>query len=132
LLNLARADGGHVQLQIREFYFNDLVTDCCRTLQSLAASRRIALECRAETDLPFSGDEELLRRLVINLLDNAIRYTPPGGTVKAEFSGDLSHDLSKDLSPGSEAERGRPYLRVHACVTGMGISLGFARLAFPV
>jgi len=86
LLNLARADGGHLQLQIRDFYFNDLLTDCCRSLQGLAAARQIALECRADSDLPFSGDEELLRRLVINLLDNAIRYTPPGGTVRAEVA----------------------------------------------
>jgi len=110
LLNLARADGGHVQLQIREFYFNDLVTDCCRTLQSLAASRGIALECHAETDLPFSGDEELLRRLVINLLDNAIRYTPPGGTVKA------------DLSRGREGASEPPYIRLRVSDTGIGIS----------
>ena len=40
LLNLARADGGHVQLQVREFYFNDLLADCCRSVQSLAAARQ--------------------------------------------------------------------------------------------
>ncbi len=81
LLNLARADAGHVRLQVHEFYFNDLLADCCRSVQSLASARQIALDCHTEADLPFSGDEELLHRLVINLLDNAIRYTPPGGTV---------------------------------------------------
>jgi heavy metal sensor kinase len=83
LLNLARADAGRVRLHVREFYFNDLVADCCRSVQSLAAARQIRLECHAGADLPFSGDEDLLRRLVINLLDNAIRYTPPGGRVGA-------------------------------------------------
>ncbi len=83
LLNLARADAGRVKLQVREFYFNDLLADCCRSMQALAAPRRISIECRAPADIPFSGDEELLRRLVINLLDNAIRYTPPGGKVSA-------------------------------------------------
>jgi len=85
LLNLARADAGHVRLQVREFYFNDLLAECCRSVQSLAAARRIDLECRAGGDVPFSGDEELLRRLVVNLLDNAIRYTPSGGKVTAEL-----------------------------------------------
>jgi signal transduction histidine kinase len=41
------------------------------------------LECRAGNDLQFTGDEQLLRRLVINLLENAIRYTPAGGQVTA-------------------------------------------------
>jgi signal transduction histidine kinase len=83
LLNLARADAGHVKLQIREFYFNDLVAECCRSLQGLAAAREVALSFRSQGDAAFRGDEELLRRLVINLLDNAIRYTPAGGQVTA-------------------------------------------------
>jgi two-component system OmpR family sensor kinase len=83
LLNLARADAGHVKLQVRDFYLNDLLADCCRTVQGLAAARNISVECHPGADLQFSGDEELLRRLVMNLLDNAIRYTPPGGSVEA-------------------------------------------------
>ena len=83
LLNLARADAGHVRLQTQDFYLNELLAECCRSVQSLAAARRLTLECRPGADLQFTGDEQLLRRLVINLLDNAIRYTPPGGTVTA-------------------------------------------------
>jgi len=85
LLNLARADAGHVRLQTQDFYFNDLLTECCRSVQSLAAARKIQLEYRPAGDVPFHGDEELLRRLVVNLLDNAIRYTPSGGKVSAEI-----------------------------------------------
>ena len=81
LLNLARADAGHVKLQIREFYLNDLLADCCRSVQALAAAQKITVECHPSPDLQFRGDEELLRRMVMNLLDNAIRYTPPGGKV---------------------------------------------------
>ena len=81
LLNLARADAGNVRLQIREFYLSDLLQDCCRSAQALAAARGIAIECRSPEDAPFHGDEELLHRLVMNLLDNAIRHTPAGGRV---------------------------------------------------
>jgi heavy metal sensor kinase len=83
LLNLARADAGRVRLEMHEFYLNELVSDCCRGAQSLAGAHEIALECRADGDVQYRGDEELLRRLVTNLLDNAIRYTPPGGRVSA-------------------------------------------------
>jgi signal transduction histidine kinase len=85
LMNLARADAGHVTLRRNDFYFNDLLIDCCRSVQGLATGKGVTLECRPAADLPFTGDEELLRRLVINLLDNAIRYTPAGGSVTVEL-----------------------------------------------
>jgi heavy metal sensor kinase len=83
LLNLARADAGRVRLQVSEFYFNELLAECCRSLGPLAASRQVRLECPAGPDIPFRGDEQLLRRLVLNLVDNGIRYTPAGGRVAA-------------------------------------------------
>ena len=83
LLNLARADAGRVRLQLHDFYLNELVSDCCRSAQAIAGARRLTVECCPGDDLQYRGDEDLLRRLVMNLLDNAIRYTPPGGTVSA-------------------------------------------------
>ncbi len=83
LLNLARADSGHVKLRNAELYLNDLLAECCRSAQPLAAARGLMLECRAGGDAPFQGDEELLRRMIMNLLDNGVRYTPKGGRVSA-------------------------------------------------
>lgn len=106
LLNLARADAGCVKLQVREFYFNDLLTECCRSVQALATARNIKLECRCGEDVPFHGDEELLRRLVVNLLDNAIRYTPHGGRVSASLdanAGELRIQVS-DSGAGIAAD----------------------------
>ncbi len=104
LLNLARADAGHVRLQPQDFYFNDLLADSCRSVQSLASARKIELEWRSAGDIPFRGDEELLRRLVVNLLDNAIRYTPPGGKVSAAL------------------EAAGPDVRIRVADTGIGIA----------
>jgi two-component system, OmpR family, sensor kinase len=83
LLNLARADGGRVKLLVREFYFDELLAECCRSAKRLAEGRGVAIECRADSAIAFHGDEELLRRLIMNLLDNAVRYTPAGGRVTA-------------------------------------------------
>lgn len=85
LLNLARADAGHVLLQTHDFYLNELLAESCRSVQGLANMRGLTLECHAGGDLQFTGDEQLLRRLAINLLDNAIRYTPSGGKVIASL-----------------------------------------------
>jgi len=112
LLNLARADAGRVKLQAQEFYWNDLLSECCRSVQSLAVARQIELECRCAADTPFSGDEELLRRMTLNLLDNAIRYTPPGGKVLAE------------LEAGAEG------VRIRISDTGIGIGADAAAHVF--
>jgi heavy metal sensor kinase len=103
LLNLARADAGHVRLQVREFYLNDLLADCCRSVQTLASAKEIVVECRTGEDILFRGDEELLRRLVLNLLDNAIRYTPKQGRVSANVQ------IEDGLA------------RISVCDTGIGI-----------
>ncbi|MBZ5619010.1 MAG: HAMP domain-containing protein [Acidobacteriia bacterium] len=112
LLNLARADAGYVRLQPQDFYFNDLLADCCRSVQALASARNIELEWRCAGDVPFRGDEELLRRLVVNLLDNAIRYTPPGGKVSAIL------------------EARGPDVRIRVADTGIGIGADAAPHVF--
>jgi heavy metal sensor kinase len=103
LLNLARADAGHVNLRVEEFYLNDLLAECCRSVQSAAAAKNIALACQSPGDVAYLGDSELLRRRMLNLLDNAIRYTPPGGEVSA----------SLEVASGN--------LRLQVADTGVGI-----------
>jgi len=109
LLNLARADSGHVKLQVQDFYFNDLLAECCRSARAMAGAQGVELECAAAEDAPFRGDEELLRRLVMNLLDNAIRYTPAGGKVSAAMKVEPSAlDIRiSDSGPGIDAETAR-------------------------
>ena len=91
MLALARADAGAQQLQREELYLNDLIEECCRAVQTLAAHKNISVHCEALPDVEFCGDEELLRRMILNLLDNAIKYTPVGGKVTIELSETLTH-----------------------------------------
>jgi len=109
LLNLARADSGHVKLQVQDFYFNDLLAECCRSARAMAGAKGVEIECAAAGDAPFRGDEELLRRLVMNLLDNAIRYTPAGGKVSVALKVEPSalEIRISDTGRGMDAETAR-------------------------
>lgn len=91
MLALARADAGGHPLNREELYLNDLVEECCRSVQTLAAHKSIVVDCETLPDIEFCGDEELLRRMILNLLDNAIKYTPFGGHVRLELSETHTH-----------------------------------------
>jgi signal transduction histidine kinase len=82
LFLLARADAGQYQVRPTDGYLDDLLDDCVRAVRTLAAARGVSVQFDAPSEeMPFRGDEALLRRLVMNLLDNAIKYGPDGGTV---------------------------------------------------
>ncbi len=115
LLNLARADAGHVNLRLEEFYLNDLLAECCRSVQTAARAKNIDLQCQSPEDVSFRGDQELLRRLVMNLLDNAIRYTPAAGKAAGESAAKVAPKVIVKLESA-----GRD-LRIQVSDTGIGI-----------
>ncbi|MFL5542583.1 MAG: ATP-binding protein [Longimicrobiaceae bacterium] len=85
LFLLARADAGQQPLRPGELYLDELAGECVRAVRSLAARRGVALSCHAEGELPYRGDEPLLHRLLLNLLDNALKYSRPGGQVRLDL-----------------------------------------------
>ena len=85
LFTLARADAGQYPLTLTDFYLDELVTECSRSMRTLAAAKQITLCCDTSEEMPIRADEGLLRRMIVNLLDNAIKYTPPGGNVSVTW-----------------------------------------------
>ncbi|MEO8435728.1 MAG: ATP-binding protein [Pyrinomonadaceae bacterium] len=81
LFTLARADAGQYPLKAEDFYLDELVSECARAVRSLTENRGLALCCKATEESPVHGDEGLIRRMMLNLLDNAIKNTPAEGTV---------------------------------------------------
>jgi two-component system OmpR family sensor kinase len=81
LLFLSRADAGELPLLRENLFLDDIVRDSARAGSSLAASRDVRLNASPGEESPFVGDPHSLRRLVMILIDNAIKYTPAGGEV---------------------------------------------------
>jgi heavy metal sensor kinase len=81
LLTLARADAGQQLLTTEELDLGDLVSSVVQAMQPLALQRGVQLAERAQPHVRISGDQTRLSQLLINLVDNALRYTSRGGNV---------------------------------------------------
>jgi signal transduction histidine kinase len=79
MLALADVDGR--KLTPGYLYFDELVGDCVRAASVLAAERRVTIALDTPPGVQMRGDDELLRRMVMNLLDNAVRHSPDGSGV---------------------------------------------------
>ncbi|HZR25528.1 MAG TPA: HAMP domain-containing sensor histidine kinase [Vicinamibacterales bacterium] len=86
MLVLARADAGGYPLKKEPLYLNELVLDCQRSVAMLGRDRDVRVEASAPDDVPFSGDESLLRRMILNVLQNAVHHTPEHGLVQLDVS----------------------------------------------
>jgi heavy metal sensor kinase len=82
LLTLARGDEGQTRFEKETVQFDQLVETVAAILDQLAAERDIRLEVQIPHKVALLGDEARLIQVVMNLLDNAIRYTNPAGQVQ--------------------------------------------------
>ncbi len=88
MLVLARADAGGYPLRPVDLYLDEVVAECRRAVDVLAIERGVTIQSAGAGEIPFRGDEDLLRRLVLNVLQNAVQHTPEGGSVGVELRQD--------------------------------------------
>jgi len=81
---LSRAEAGGRTLRPEPVYLDEIVADCVRELSVIAAERGVRVVAIGDTDVPFVGDDDCLRQLFTNLLDNASAHTRAGGLVTAD------------------------------------------------
>ncbi len=132
LLILARAEPQAAELSMELIDLEHLVKDAAREMVPQADKRSIDLGFEgAGRQVLVKGDPVSLHDLVINLLDNAVRYTPPGGTVTARIDAEKEAKLIiEDSGPGIRPEeRERVFERFYrgpgkkAEGSGLGLSI---------
>ncbi len=106
LLTIARADAGAWPVHLESFYLDDVLLDVIENARALGSGKDVALDVTQLEEAPVRADQELLRQLLMILLDNAMKFTPPGGRVDVAVrreDGYVSASVS-DTGPGIDPE----------------------------
>jgi two-component system OmpR family sensor kinase len=88
MLTLARGDAGQEMLLRESLDLSDLVQDVLIAMSPLAETREVSLRRGSTRTAIVEGDQTRLTQLLINLVDNGIKYTPSGGTVTVGIGDD--------------------------------------------
>ncbi len=136
LLTLARLDPT-APLTTAPVHLDALATEVCADQAGTALARDIRLELEDGSDQVVAGNTELLRTLLRNLVDNALRYTPPGGQVLVAIDQDRDRIklIVSDSGPGIPPDqRAQALKRFHRLggqeIAGSGLGLSIvARIA---
>jgi heavy metal sensor kinase len=106
MLALTRADMDQLPLDITELYLDEVIADTTRASDVLAKRKGVHLKSQDMQEARYRGDERLLRQMISNLLDNAIKFTAQGGTVEVRFQHrDASYEIAvSDTGRGIPAE----------------------------
>lgn len=85
LFTLARADAGNYPVRRQPMYLDELVAEVVAAARIVASTRNVSITRTVPQSAAYVGDEELIRRMVTNLLDNAVRHSRPGASVRVDL-----------------------------------------------
>lgn len=133
LLRIAEVEAGGLRAYFRPVALTATVEALAESYALAAEDGRRALVTRLEPGITVNGDRDLLAQIVVNLLENALRYTPPGASITLSLTSgkDSAHPTAEltiaDDGPGiAEADRARalqPFERMASGGSGHGLGL---------
>lgn len=136
LLFLSRADAEQIQLKKESISLYEIARDACGLLSVLAEEKNQHLEILGEQNLTVLADRTLLRQALVNLVDNAIKYSPKGGSVRVQVKkGANDEAIGKviDSGPGiTQEHREKVFERFYRVDKARSRELGGAGLGLAI
>jgi PAS domain S-box-containing protein len=138
LLDLRRLEAGHVVLNKTQADINTLVVEAAEIVQPAAEGKGIGLQIDIPPRLPLVNlDADMIRRVIINLMDNSIKYTPEGGVVTVSARAAPAEVIVsvRDTGPGIPSDQHTRIfarfarLQRESSPKGLGLGLTFCKLA---
>ena len=126
LRTLALGDAGRLTLHREQSSLRALVEDAGAAAASMAAPREVTVETSVTDDVEIDADPVRIGQVLGNLLNNAVRHTPPGGTVRVRASLAVAgvEMVVADTGPGLGDDPERVFDRFHASADSGGTGLG--------
>lgn len=134
ILDLSKVEAGQMELRLDTVQMSALMDELLASVEPLAAKKQIKLVADASPGLKLVADQGKLRQMILNLVSNAIKFTPEGGmvTIRALQLPDVMEIAVSDTGIGiSEADRGRIFQEFQQLGSGgtrqvQGTGLGLA------
>ncbi len=82
VLEIARAENSNHSLNYSKVNLSDVVNDICEDMEIVAEEKNIKIFKNIDNEVFINGDKHKIQQVIINLLDNSIKYTPNGGKIK--------------------------------------------------
>jgi len=138
LLDINKLESGQAITNLEEVKPNELIHYAKQALITQSDAKKLTVSLKIPTDLPqIYADRDMLERVLINLFQNAIKFTPSKGHVEfgVEAEDDTNRFWVQDSGPGVDPEYidriFDKYTRIHPDerIKGLGLGLAFCRLA---
>ena len=136
MLIISKTEAGLGQFESKELDISQVVQDACELFLPMSETESLSLVCDAPRGLLINGDIRMIQRMISNLLDNAVKYTPAGGNINIAAQSDGRHSVQitiKDTGIGiSNVDMPHIFERFFRCDpsrsrTGTGLGLSLAR-----
>jgi len=136
MLMISKTESGVDKLSFERIDLANLVREACELFEPTAEDKSVTLSCEVPQKSHLVGDNRTIQRMLSNLLDNAIKYTPSGGTVSVSVSENDERNIVitvKDTGIGiSPNDLPRIFDRFYRCdqsrtTLGIGLGLSLAR-----